>query len=378
MIKKRIIFIILLGVNSFGNVFAWEDAPSVTGVCQNCDDEDDSGGGGYVSVGDVSAGTDEDARFKQEMIRKQEAYNFNQQGVVYAGQGNWEMALYYYKKAHEMYPEDQVIKNNYYAVNGYLLNEKGNRYYEQGDWSAALEYYRQAVEFRPTDAQTRLNLSNAQDMLQRQAEEQARIQLQLERGAQAAYRAAESSRKIKEIVDNLSDRLTPFEHTRPENPVLEPMAAYPVRGSAAAGGQARSAQSHGQKAMEKFSKESASEEARKVFDTPGEAKESLEPFKLRGMPLEYSDPVVAPEERNEVISGFEQTRDQVREKRKALEERLVELENAQDSGPVAVAKTKQAITNNRNKEYFYNFKITRELEKARAARSSQAPGENHK
>lgn len=361
-----------------GNVFAWEDAPSVTGVCQNCDDEDDSGGGGYVSVGDVSAGTDEDTQFKQEMLRKQEAYNLNQQGLAYSRVENWEMALYYYKKAYEMYPQDQVIKNNYYTVNGYLLNKKGHSYYEQGNWSAALEYYRQAVEFLPEDAQTRLNLSNAQDMLQSQQEEQSRIQLQLERGAQAAYRAAESDRKIKEIVDNLSDRLTPFEHTHPENPWLEPMTAYPDRGGAAASGQARSAQFHGQKAMEKLSKEAASEEARKVFDTPGEDKESLEPFKLRGMPLEYSDPVVAPEERSEVISGFEQTRDQVREKRKALEERLVELENAQENDQVAVAKTKQAITNNRNKEYFYNFKITRELEKARAARRLQAPGENHK
>lgn len=370
MIKRGIV-IILLGGSLTGNVFAWEDAPSVTGVCQNCDDEDDSGGGGYVSGGD-------DTPFKQEMGHKQEAYNLYQQGRGYARQGNWEMAAVYYEKAHKMFPEDQEIKNRFYDVKGYLLNEKGNRYYEQGDWSAALEYYRQAVEFRPEDEQTRLNLSNAQDMLQRQAEEQSQIQLQLERGAQAAYRAAESDRKIKEIVDNLSDKLTPFEHTHPENPALEPMAAYPVRGSATAGGQARSAQFHGQKAMEKFSKESASEEARKVFDTPGEAKESLEPFKLRGMPLEYSDPVVSPEERNEVISGFEQTRDQVRENRNALEERLVELENAQESDPVAVARTKQEITNNRNKEHFYNFKITRELEKARAARRSLAPGENHK
>lgn len=377
MIKRGIV-IILLGGSLMGNVFAWEDAPSVTGVCQNCDDEDDSGSGGYVSGGDVSAGTDEDAQFKQEMLRKQEAYNLNQQGVEYARGGNWEMALYYYKKAYEMYPQDQVIRNNYYTLNGYLLNKKGHSYYEQGNWNAALEYYRQAVEFLPEDAQTRLNLSNAQDMLQRQQEEQSQIQLQLERGAQAAYRAAESGRKIKEIVDNLSDRLTPFEHTHPENPVLEPMAAYPGRGSVTASGQARSAQFHGQKAMEKLSKEAASEEARKVFDTAGEAKESLEPFKLRGMPLEYSDPVVAPQERNEVISGFEQIREQTREKRKALEERLVELENAQKSDPVAVAKTKQEITNNRNKEYFYNFKITRELEKARAALRLQAPGENYK
>ena len=94
------------------------------------------------------------------------------------------------------------------------------------------------------------------------------------------------------------------------------------------------------------------------------------------MPLEYSDPVVAPEERNEIISGFEQTRDQVREKRKALEERLVELENAQESDPVALAKTKQEIANNRNKEHFYNFKITRELEKARAVRRLDGPGES--
>ena len=368
MIKIRVIFIILLGVSFLGKVLAWEDAPDVKGVCWNCD-EDDNSGGGYVSGGD-------DTQFKQEMSSKQEAYNLNQQGMAYAGQGNWEMALYYYKKAHEMYPEDQVIKNNYYAVNGYLLNEKGNRYYEQGDWSAALGYYRQAVEFRPEDKQTRVNLSNAQDMLQRQAEEQSQDQLQLERAAQAAYRATESSRKIKEIVDNLSDKLKPFEHMHPDNPVLEPMGAYPLGGSATASGQARSAQFHGQKAMEKFSKEAASEEAKKGFDTPGEAKESFAPFKLRGMPLEYSDPVVAPEERNEIISGFEQTRDQVREKRKALEERLVELENAQESDPVALAKTKQEIANNRNKEHFYNFKITRELEKARAVRRLDGPGES--
>lgn len=369
--------IFILSGGSFSvKVMAWEDAPSVKEMCHNCDE--DSGSAQSDSSDrlelrqQMQSQQQEDAQFKQEMSRKYAAYDLHREGIVYAGQGNWEMALSYYKKAYELYPQDEVIKDNYYQTYGYLLNEQGNRYYEQGDFALALESYRQAVEFRPQDTQTRLNLNNAQEMLQRQSQNQLQDKLQLERAAREAYRATESSRKSKEAGNDSSGRITSFEHMHPDAPALEPVGTSPVGEHATASAQARSAQFHGQKAMEKLSKEAASEEARKIFDTPGEAKEPLKPFKLRGMPLAYPDPVIAEEERNEVINNLEKMRDQAREKRSILEVKLTELEKASQKDTVAIARTKQEISNNRNKEHFYNFKITRTLEKARELRRSDA------
>ncbi|MCB9800556.1 MAG: tetratricopeptide repeat protein, partial [Candidatus Omnitrophica bacterium] len=134
--------------------------------------------------------------------------------------------------------------------------------------------------------------------------------------------------------------------------------------------QAESVAEKSQEAASADSLDQAKADAMIGFDT------AEEPMVYVDVPEEApADPQVSDGERTPAIETFENKRDELRQKRRALEEKLDNLESADVRDDVAVAELKQEISHIQNNENFLNFSITEELNRDGAERLRDAARE---
>lgn len=122
--------------------------------------------------------------------------------------------------------------------------------------------------------------------------------------------------------------------------------------------QGKSTEAHGETARQ-LRNESASEQARKGFDTGGKSAGTLDTSTVRGDVKR--DPVVPAAKRTAKISSLEKQRAAMRKEIAALDAKRKALDPKKDA--VAISKIKQDVSTRESKIDYLNFSITEELEK---------------
>lgn len=208
---------------------AWEDAPEVTPVCQmNCDEpvplEDSSdstdssassSGGSSFEVNYDSAAYHFGQRVRQAIglpsmydlqestpavgVGRQQwrtALDYNQQGLNYYQQRDWQNAITAFRQALE-YADHPTIQANLRAAVASDYDRQGLDYANQGDWPRAIAAFRQALESAPDAEIVQQHLRDAEAKL---AETEAAQRLQ-------ESRLADTRTKVHGILDNLAASL---------------------------------------------------------------------------------------------------------------------------------------------------------------------------
>ena len=124
----------------------------------------------------------------------------NNKGVEYHNQGNYEMAIWYYEEALELWPDNQVAKKNLRMAKASQANELGNEYYKKGDWNNAIKSYEQALKYAPDVEVIQENLRNTRAIVKRLAENDS-----LRR--EANRKNEEAKAKLDNMLDSLAEDL---------------------------------------------------------------------------------------------------------------------------------------------------------------------------
>ena len=181
-------------------------------------------------------------------------------------------------------------------------NERGSTAYENGNYDEAVNALTEALDYAPDDLNIQHNLELAREALQRSQRRSAR------HGQVPANRNLAQSKETRNL---------------------------------------KSAQFHGQVALERLEEpESAGAEARRVFDTGGENKGTLDIPAVNAGDGGYRDPVVQDSERTEEITRMESKREGLRQEIRRLEEKCKTLDPQKDA--VQISKIRQDESNGVN------------------------------
>jgi tetratricopeptide (TPR) repeat protein len=303
--------------------------------------------------------------------RLQEAQNLKEQGNQYSQNKQWQQAADAYRAALKKNPENAEIRRKYARALATLaaeqrkaakaasetaspkfpplprlkeahnLCQQGNKYYENQQWQQAADAYRAALEKFPGNEEIRNNYALA-----------------------LTHLASEQRKGTKE-----SPRKGP--------------------GSTSSGKQLESAKLHSTKAANAAKKiqerdvstkdletsmERAKGQAMKGFDTAGDnVGSTLKPLAVDGR-NPGREPVILKEKRTEAITKLETQRNEAKNKRIELEQKVAEIEKKPQKTKeetLNLVNLKQNLSNTRNKEIYFNFQINEELRKPSKPNTNQ-------
>ncbi|MFH1019931.1 MAG: hypothetical protein V1782_04845 [Pseudomonadota bacterium] len=163
--------------------------------------------------------------------------------------------------------------------------------------------------------------------------------------------------------------LEPFPQGSPANPGLVPRD--PAEGNqpgmnTGAMDQLKSAAAHGKDAKNAPTREEASEQSRRPFDTAGKDAGSLDPMVVDGRGSGYKEPVVPKEKRTPALETLEKKRDTEKQEWQKQEQKVTELEKLPRTPErnVEIVKAREQADQAKNKMRFSNFMLTVALEEA--------------
>ncbi|PIW64548.1 MAG: hypothetical protein COW12_05750 [Candidatus Omnitrophica bacterium CG12_big_fil_rev_8_21_14_0_65_45_16] len=94
--------------------------------------------------------------------QRQQGLSFNKTGNAYFENGDWTNAISYYETALQYIPNDLTVQRNLRRARANLLNQQGVALHDRGDYAGAIKLYQQALSINPENTTIRSNLRLAE------------------------------------------------------------------------------------------------------------------------------------------------------------------------------------------------------------------------
>ena len=268
----------------------------------------------------------ENERRKAEQTKKEEARQLNDNECIkYRLSGDFEKSFSCYEKALSLDPTNTVIQNNLKLAKMHKENIEGLKYVREGNWPMAIKYFKRALAYS-FNKSVENSLVGAEGMLKFKQLEK----IENARGVDLSEAKGQILKAVSNLVGDYKEQPDSLVSGASSSLGFIDPGNQPT-GKWASSAQAQEIAAHSTLANQLTgSTLSGWGEAGKGFDTaPTIKKEGLSPIDLRGVPQEMKATEIPPE-LGTAITKMEQARNQVRQKRLDKEEELEYLQTDGD------------------------------------------------